>query len=196
MVDSKPIHRCTPVFAALLVCTFSTTPARAVLNAGVEAGVVKRSAAAPDNMNLGFGYGAHAELTFESTFAMGVYYLRSTHAIAGMPSALGAGAEFDTLGVRGRLILPMPGRTKPYISVGLGRNWTTYTLNGAPDVKGQSWEVPIGFGIAHQILRIFQITLEAAYRPSFSFSGNAYEIARRRNPTDGWSALVGFAIDF
>lgn len=196
MVHSKPVHRFMIAVAALLGCAFSSTDALAILNAGVEAGVVKRTAATPDNMNLGFGYGAHAELTFDATFAIGAYYLRSTHSIAGLPSDAGANAKFDTLGVRGRLILPMPGRTKPYASVGLGHSWTTYGINGAPDVKGQSWEVPIGFGIAHQVLRIFQITLEAAYRPSFSFSGDAYDVARRRNPSSGWSALIGFALDF
>jgi opacity protein-like surface antigen len=191
----KPTHPAVLAALPLLMCTLTTTRANAIVNAGVEAGVVKRTAPAPDNMNLGFGYGAHAELTLASTFALGAYYLHSKHSIAGVPSELGAKATFDTLGARGRLILPMPGATKPYISVGLGHSWTTYSSNEGFDIEGESWEVPIGFGIAHQILRIFQLTLEAAYRPSFSFSGTAYDVARVRSPSEGWSALIGFALD-
>jgi|GEM_PF-3113513 len=195
MFRFTPTHRFIAANGALLAFTFTAVQARAIVNAGVEAGVVKRTAPAPDNMNLGFAYGAHAELTLASTFAVGGYYLHSSHAIAGVPSAIGAKATFDTLGLRGRLILPMPGRTRPYVLLGLGHNWTTYAANANPDLEGESWEVPIGFGLAHQVLRIFQLTFEAAYRPCFSYSGDAYDVARVRGPGNGWSALVGVALD-
>ncbi|HEY5957161.1 MAG TPA: hypothetical protein VIV60_11430 [Polyangiaceae bacterium] len=172
-----------------------TSTASALVNAGVEAGLVKRTAPAPDNMNVGFGYGAHAELTFESTFAIGAYYLHSTHAGAGSPSEVDSHSMFDTLGARGRLILPMPGRTQPYVLVGIGHNWVTYGSRIAPDVKGSSWEVPIGLGFAHRILGIFQLSLEGAYRPSFSFSGHAYNDTAIREPTGGWSLTAGISLD-
>ena len=189
-------NRAVAVTALMFVCVSSTRRANAVLNAGVEAGVVKRTAAAPDNLNLGFGYGAHAEMTFESAFAIGAYYLHSTNSIAGVPSELDAKAKFETLGVRGRLILPMPGRTKPYALIGLGHNWITYGSAGVPDVKGQSWEVPVAFGIAHQVLRFFQLSIEGGYRASFSFSGHAYDDLGLRHPDSGWSLLGGIALDF
>jgi opacity protein-like surface antigen len=181
---------------AILIGNFCTQHALAVLNAGLEAGVVKRTAAAPDNLNLGFAYGAHAELTFESTFAIGAYYLHSTNALASTPSELDANARFETLGVRGRLMLPMPGRTKPYFLIGLGHNWVTYRALGSPGVNGQSWEAPIGFGIAHQVMKLFQLSVEGSYRPSFSFSGDAYTPMGVRHPDGGWAALAGLALDF
>lgn len=195
MIRSVRVEHGVLAAATFLITLFVAEQASALLNAGLDAGVVKRTAASPDNLNLAFGYGAHAELTFQSTFAVGVYYLRSQNPISGMPTSLDANGIFDTWGVRGRLILPMPGHTKPYVLVGLGHNWTKYRSRGTPDISGESWEAPIGFGIAHQILRIFQVSLEGAYRPSFSFSGNAYTQAGVQEPKSGWSALAGIAVD-
>ncbi len=175
-----------------LLCTHA---AHALLNAGVEAGVVKRTASAPDNLKLGFGYGAHVELSLFPALNVGAYFLRSTNAIQDAPSDSSADATFNTLGLRARLILPISGDTKPYGYVGLGHNWIKYSPAGSPDISGQSWEVPIGVGIAHKWLELFQFSLEAAYRPSVHFTGDAYETANVTHPSSGWSALVGFAID-
>jgi opacity protein-like surface antigen len=183
------------VFALVTVWVTHASTANAVLNAGVEAGVVRRTAAEPDNLNVGAAVGAHVELTAESTFAIGAYYLHSSHRVAGRASAAEAHAMFDTFGARGRLILPMPGRTKPYALIGLGHNWVTYSSRETSDVQGGSWELPIGFGVAHQVLKIFQLSLEGAYRPSFSFSGAAYDDARIRQPSGGWSVFAGIALD-
>jgi opacity protein-like surface antigen len=191
--------RRSPIYlfaATILICVASAHNAKAVLNAGVEAGVVKRTASAPNNLNVGFAYGAHAELTIESTFALGAYYLHSNNSMTDTPSNVDASARFETLGIRGRLILPMPGNTKPYGLVGLGHNWITYRATGVPDIKGESWEAPLGFGIAQQLLRIFQLTVEVAYRPSFSFGGQAFGDVGIRHPNDGWSLLAGAALDF
>src|ERR1700690_3250374 len=126
-----------------LLCTRA---AHALLNAGVEVGVVKRTASAPDNLKLGFGYGAHAELSLFPALNVGAYFLRSSNAIQGAPSDSSADATFDTLGLRARLILPIPGDTKPYGYVGLGHNWKKYGATGSPDISGPSWKAPIGFG--------------------------------------------------
>jgi len=144
----------------MLACTFATPCVQAILNVGAEAGAVKRTAASPDNFNLAIGYGGHADLTFASTFAVGVYYLHSKNDIAGLPSNLDA-----------------------------------YEARGITQYKGEFWEAPMGFGIAHQLLRIFQISIEGAYRPSFSFSGAAYDSAGIRQPKSGWSVLAGVALD-
>lgn len=166
-------------------------PAYALLNAGIEAGAVKRTASS-DDPKWGFGYGAHAELGLAPALSVGAYFLRSTNSIANAP--VSTDATFNTLGLRAKLTLPMPGDTKPYGFVGFGSTWTKYSAAGT-DVSGHSWEIPIGIGIAHKVLELFQLSLEGAYRPSMSFSGDAYDNKNIGHPSSGWSALVGFAID-
>jgi hypothetical protein len=168
--------------------------AHALLNAGIELGAVKRTADAPDNLKLGFGYGAHAELSLLPALNIGVYYLRSTNSMADASLGNSADATFNTLGLRARLILPLPGDTKPYAFMGFGSTWTKYSAAGV-DTSGHSWEIPIGLGVLHKLNDIFQISLEAAYRPSTKFTGDAYEKVNMSHPSSGWSALVGFALD-
>lgn len=195
MIQANKIQPRAVCLACLVASFFVAPRAEAFLNAGVEAGVVKRTASDPNNLNLGLGIGAHAELTFADTFALGGYYLHSKNPITGTASSSEADCIFDTWGIRGRLILPMPGRTKPYALLGLGHTWANYESHGLTQTKGESWEVPIGFGVAHKFLGLFQFSLEGAYRPSFSFSGDAYTQAGIRQPKGGWSALAGLALD-
>ena len=52
--------------------------AHALVNIGPEGGLVERSADSPNNLKLGFGYGAHAELDLLPLLKMGPYYLHSS----------------------------------------------------------------------------------------------------------------------
>jgi hypothetical protein len=90
-------------------------------------------------------------------------------------------------------VLPL-GDIKPYGYVGIGYTWTEYSASGF-DAKGHFLETPIGVGLAYQVLRIFQLSLDGAYRPGLSFGGAVYDTDHVAHPTHGWSVLVGAALD-
>src|SRR6266566_1068466 len=83
----------------IVVLLSISSPAHAVVNAGAEGGLVKRSADAPSNLGVGLGIGLHAEFD----------------------------AVVQTAGIRARWILPLP-VLKPYAYAGLGYEWISYTM--------------------------------------------------------------------
>jgi len=167
--------------------------AHAILNAGAEGGLVKRTADAPNNLKIGIGYGLHGEVDFLPLLKVGPYYLHyelsSADAVQGS-----ADAVFNTLGLRARLMLPIPGSYKPYAFAGIGYTWVDY----APvvgDRKGHFFETPLGAGIAYEVLPIFQLSLDVAYRPAFGFGGDAFDAAAPASkPSSGWSVMLGAAL--
>jgi opacity protein-like surface antigen len=176
------------------------TPRRseAFLNVGAEGGLVKRSADSPNNLKLGLGYGLHGELDMIPLLKVGPYYLHSELSSADSPALGAADAAFNTLGLRARLILPVPGSYKPYAYAGLGYTWVGYTPVGAstfPAQSGHFFETPLGVGIAYEVLAIFQLSLDVAYRPGFSFGGDAFDTLRVKQPASGWSLMLGAALD-
>jgi hypothetical protein len=176
--------------AALVLCR----PAHALINVGPEAGLVKRSADSPNNLKLGLGYGAHAELDVLPLLKLGPYYFHYELSSADEPTPGAADAAFNTFGLRARLMLPIPGSIKPYGYVGAGYSWVTYTQNSG-DHTGHFVETPIGIGVADQLLEIFQLSLDVAYRPGLAFGGTAYDDFHVTQPSSGWSVLIGAALD-
>lgn len=167
--------------------------ADAFINAGGEVGLVKRSASPPSNLQLGLGYGLHGELGFLPFIAVGPYYLHYQLS-ADDRSLLGAGdANFNVLGLRARLTLPLPVGVKPYAYIGAGYTWVSYALPGR-DVGGHFVEIPIGVGIAYSILPLIQGSLEFAYRPGSGFGGDAFDSGVSK-PDGGFSVLLGIALD-
>jgi hypothetical protein len=171
------------VVAALLLWTH---PADAFINVGVEVGGFKRSADAPSNLKLGVGYGLHAELGLLPLITAGPYYV---HYELSADNPLGSDAIFNTLGLRARLMLPIPGSYKPYAYVGAGYAWVGYG-----SLSGRFIEIPIGVGIAFEPLPLLQFSLDAAYRPGTSFGGDAFDRGVR-TPDSGYSVTLGVALD-
>jgi opacity protein-like surface antigen len=184
------------VFALALL--FVPKRAEALINVGAEGGLVKRTADSPNNLKLGLGYGAHGEVDLLPLVKLGPYYLHYELSSADSPALGSADAVFNTLGLRARLMLPVPGSYKPYAYAGIGYDWVDYTFvssigpSSAGPVSGHFFETPLGVGIAYEVIEIFQLSLDAAYRPAFSFGGDAY--GGITHPTSGWSLMLGAAL--
>jgi hypothetical protein len=182
-----------PLLLALAVLAIPKR-AHALINAGAEAGVIKRSADSPNNLKLGLGYGVHGELDLIPLLKLGPYYLHYELASAdtGQPGA--SDAVFNTLGLRARFMLPIPGSYKPYAYVGAGYTWAAYSpLSG--DKDGHFFETPIGVGVAYEVVEIFQLSVDAAYRPGTGFGGTAFDAGNITHPTSGWSIMLGAALN-
>jgi len=183
--------------AVLVAALLGARPARALVGAGVEGGIIKRSASDPGNLNLGFVWGLHAELGLFSILSIGPYYLHYSLGASDAPDPLAGDAVFNALGLQARLTLPIPGKVKPYGFVGLGYTWDNYTNDRGLDRSGHFWEIPFGAGVAYEALEIFRFSLEFSLRPGTGFGGSVYDDAPRiQEPTSGWSLALGFGINF
>jgi opacity protein-like surface antigen len=199
--SSRPRVRRAPFARALALSFFALAVlaiprrAHALINIGPEAGIVKRSADSPNNLKLGLGYGAHAELDMLPLLKVGPYYFHYELASADTPAPGSADATFNTLGLRGRLILPVPGSFKPYAYIGAGYSWVTYVQNSG-DHTGRFVEIPIGVGIIDEVADIFHLSLDVAYRPGVAFGGTVYDAPYNvPHPSSGWSVLLGVALN-
>jgi hypothetical protein len=182
-----------------LLFTFSVffLPARAdaFINAGAEGGIVKRSADSPNNLKLGLGYGLHGEIDLLPLLKLGPYYLHYELSSADRPAPGSADAVFNTLGLRARVTLPIPGSYKPYVYAGAGYTWVTYSP-ALGDRTGHFFETPIGAGLAYEVIEIFQLSLDVAYRPGVAFGGDAFSgLAPANQPSGGWSLMLGAALN-
>jgi hypothetical protein len=172
--------------------------ADATINVGAEAGLVKRTADWPDNLKLGVGLGLHGELDLIPLLKIGPYYLHYQLS-ASDDSPFPYDAVFNTLGLRARLVVPIPGSYKPYAYAGAGYSWVSFNPTGPaavvlPTSSGHFIETPLGVGIAYTVIEIFQLSLDAAYRPGFSFGGDAYDRPGVEQLKSGWSLLLGAAL--
>ncbi len=184
-------RRLLAALAGLAVVTTVARSAEATLNAGLEAGIAKRSASDPGNLKPGFGWQLHGEFTVvPALVGIGPYYTHYELSSDGGPFDSGV---FSTMGLRGRVVLPLPGSFKPYGYVGIGYAWVSY--NGPVSLGGGHFlETPIGGGIAYAVLPMLQLSLDAAYRPGMAFGGDAYDHGMP-NPSSGYTVLLGAAID-
>ena len=181
------------------------------LNGGVEAGVVKRNADDPHNFKLGFGWGAHLEVSLLPILNLGPYYLHYELAPSGPGSSATHDGTFDTVGLRARVFIPIPDSNwRPYAYAVIGHTWVQYpSFEVAFDVnnpamrtggfearRGRFWEVPVGIGVAYEVIRILHLSADVAVRPGMSFGGDAYELTPPYSePKWGYSVLLGAAID-
>jgi len=167
--------------------------AQAFVNAGVDVGLFKRSADPPNNLKPDVGYGLHGELDLLPLLKVGPYYLHYELSADDRSLPGAADATFNILGLRARLMLPLPVSFKPYLYAGAGYSWVNYKLFTG-DLGGTFLELPIGGGIAFQALPLLQLSIDAAYRPATSFGGDAYN-ASVTKPTSGYSVTLGISLD-
>jgi opacity protein-like surface antigen len=184
---------------AALVFVFAPSRAEAMINVGAEGGIAKRSADPPNNLKIGLAYGVHGELDMFPLLKVGPYYLHYELGSADKPDLGAADAAFNVFGLRARLTLPIPGSYKPYAFAGIGYSFVNYTLVAPPpgasdSVGGHFFETPLGVGIAYEVVEIFQLSLDAAYRPAFGFGGDAYA-GGGGGPSSGWSVMLGAALN-
>ena len=194
--------------AATLALVAAPRNAHALVDVGVEAGAVTRSAEAPDALRAGAAFGAHLELALLPLLQVGAYYLHDQHALS-RAEATAPDVTFDTLGGRARLVLPIPGTAvHPYAWVGVGYSRASYQgeltgvttgaaarSNTVDPRLGHFLETPIGLGVAYDTLAILRLSAEVAYRHASSFGGSAYDDAPTlTTPTSAVSMLVGLSL--
>jgi len=189
-------RRCA-AFAVLATIFAASLRADALGSVGVDAGIVQRRVFQlwPDSLPAGFGFEAHAELDLGSLFKLGPYYLHSTveeHPEIRYATDWGegwfGGAAFNSLGLRTRFILPIPGSFKPYAQVGLGYTWVTFD-HGLGRTSGGFFEIPIGIGLAYELNEHVSFSFDASYRHAFLYLGPAY--GDGDNGSTGTSFLLG-----
>jgi opacity protein-like surface antigen len=185
--------------------------ASAALNAGVEYGMVKRSADDPYNFKLGTGWGAHLEASLLPMLNLGPYYLHYELGNPNDATSLSHDTRFDVVGLRARFMLPVPGSDwKPYAYAGIGYTWVSYGSLQVPfDVtnpaarsggfearSGHFLETPVGVGIAYELAKIIHLSADFALRPGMSFGGAAYDDdPGYGQPKFGWSLMAGAALN-
>lgn len=182
--------------------------AQAQVNAGVDGGVAYRSST--PKLNLGWAYGAHAEVKPLEVLSIGAYYLGYDLPLDGAPNTV-KDAGFRSLGGRARFTLPLPDSNfRPYGYLGFGYVWTSYPVEDTgfnPDIMGNTpvgfiqrdghfLEVPLGIGLGYKIGGIFELSADIALRPGFGFGGDAYEGPYPVDETKiGLTGLIGASID-
>lgn len=212
MYETKGKLRVWMAGALLGAAALLASEEASALNTGVEFGLIKRNADAPHNFSLGTGFGAHLEVAALPVLNIGPYYLHYELANPDQPSSSAThDANFNTLGLRARFMLPLPqSRFVPFAYTGIGYTWIRYpSLPIAFDVdnpamrtggfeqrKGHFWEIPVGLGVACELAKIFHLSADFAIRPGVGFGGDAYGGERPYSePTWGYSAMIGAALN-
>jgi hypothetical protein len=188
--------------------------ASAIVNVGAEGGIASHT-----DTNIGPAWGAHLELNPVLGLYIGAYYFHAAATWSSATDSTDNGILFDSFGGQLRYILSVPGlfeSFKPYAKVGVGYATVQYpgvsvapvsltpgavsTQFGSVDPRsGHYIEVPIGVGFLWQFAKVVQLDLGLAYRPGFSFSGDAYNPpsgAAYTQPTSGFSGTIGLSLDF
>lgn len=174
--------------AAMLAVTHR---AEALVSVGAEAGISQRAVDYTDHLYTGFAFGVDADLDAATWVKIGPYYL---HYEIELPEGVPwfTGGAYNTLGLQCRLVLPIPGKLKPYVHAGVGKTWVVYRL-GTLRTAGSFVELPVGVGASYEATEMLSITFDAAYRPAVLFVGDAYD-GDGYNPYAGTSFLLGVSL--
>ncbi|MFW5741118.1 MAG: hypothetical protein ACOC1F_12205, partial [Myxococcota bacterium] len=94
--------------------------------------------------------------------------------------------------------------------LGLGYVWASYPVedtgfdpNNMGNVSvdfverdGHFLEVPIGIGAGYKVAKLFELSLDVAFRPGFAFGGDAFEGDQSVDETRiGLTGMLGASID-
>jgi len=111
---------------------------------------------------------------------------------SGQPHAAAFRDASSYIGLRARLMLPYPAASSPTgTSNWLHRRETT-AFHG--DLGGHFLEIPIGIGLAYQMLELFRCPLTWRTVPLRPSAGSAFDFGVNQ-PNSGYSALIGVALD-
>jgi opacity protein-like surface antigen len=189
---------CRFALSLALTVILATRQAHAGSGIGAEIGLVKRYDQKRSNPSLGYGLQLHGHFDVIPTVRLGPYYMLSklsSHEVVGI--------TINSFGARATFMVPVSGDVRPYLYAGAGYSWISYSYGGfiecvpgvqcaPPEGSGAYLELPLGVGVAYSVSPLFQLSLDAAYRPGFGFSGKVFDGGDAR-PTHGWSLLFGAA---
>ena len=195
---SKIQKNCRFALPLTLTVVFTTTHAGAGAGIAAEIGLVKRYDERRSNPSLGYGLQLRGDFDVIPTVRLGPYYMLSR-----LSAQQVVGITISTFGARATFTMPVSRDVRPYLYAGAGYSWISYAYNGfiecvsnvpcgPPEGSGTYLETPLGVGIAYLVSPLAQLSLDAAYRPGFGFSGKVFD-AGDAKPTHGWSLLIGVA---
>ena len=178
--------------AALVATLGGEHRARAsFIDAGIEAGVAKRSLAGTD-YKTGFAWQLHAELALIPPILMIGPFV--TFANAKNESGADGSAAFRTIGLRAKLKIPIPGGFKPYGVAGIGWSHADFAdvqvcgnvdINGVaasgcrsfPNANANFVEMILGAGFMLDIAGPLAFTAEFDWRPATGYKNDEYQKA-------------------
>jgi hypothetical protein len=175
--------------------------ASALGNVGIDVGLAQRGIDFNNKLPPVFAFGAHAEVDLGSLFRVGPYFLHyelpSDHDVHLSPPGFSdlwyEKGTFNTVGVRARFVLPIPGPLKPQASLGLGRAWVTHHLGTSFTTSHGLVEVPVSVGATYEVNDLLLVSLDAAYRPAVLYVNMDDD---GENASFGTSLLVGVSLGF
>ena len=195
---SKLGRKCRFAWPLALAVVLAATHLHAGAGIGAEIGLVKRYDEQRSNPSLGYGLQLRGDFDVIPTVRLGPYYMLSR-----LSAQEVVGITISTLGARATFMMPVSRDVRPYLHAGAGYAWISYSYNGSiecvpgvqcapPEGTGTYLETPLGIGVAYLVSPVVQLSLDAAYRPGFGFSGKVFDGGDAK-PTHGWSLLVGLA---
>jgi opacity protein-like surface antigen len=179
------------------------------LDTGVEGGVATRS-----NYSWGPFYGAHLELRPFKGLRVGAYF---SDTLQNATDGRKAKEYISHVSVGGRVryLFDFNEKLHAFGAVGIGyvySEFPAYEIPAKPivnptmsqqqlgrlDVRdGNFIEVPVSAGVAYSAFSHTNFSLNLAWRPGFSFKGEAYEgEGSYARPTQGFSASLGMSFFF
>ncbi len=188
--------------AAAATVTDERSASASFIDAGIEAGVQKRSLS-DTNFKAGFAWQLHAELALLPPILMlGPYatFAKATPdvAIDGLP-----GVSFTTVGLRAKLKIPIPGGFKPYAVAGMGYvrgsfpdysasvcvpGTTNCATRALPNANANFVEFVLGAGFQVDLAGPLALTAEFNWRPTTGYHNDDYQRSLAGAQTSGSAA--------
>lgn len=158
--------------------------------------------------------GAHFDFNLIEGLYVGAYVNDMLVYPDNQPDANEKRASFLALGGRVKYAYTVIPKLRPYLSVGLGYVYAenpgfavqTTVIQGQNDStnigrieakSGNFLELPVTIGASYEVFKHTELDLGLAWRPGFSFGGDAYEGTNHLpKPGAGFSATVGLSFFF
>lgn len=198
--------------ALAVITTVAPASAADWVEAGLQIGVIDRRLG-----NTQFRTTMNAQLYADVTvlpdyLTVGAYWNGVPGGNLGKPERLSAGeVDITLLGLRAKGFLPVPGRLRPYATLGIGRATAEFPANSgtvcAPTCEVRSSpastnhyaDLPVGLGLRVDLEGPFVFTVEGGYRLAVGYRNDAYERTLHENAASGgraWSLLISVGAAF
>jgi hypothetical protein len=197
---------------ALAIVTCVTPASADWVEGGLQLGVIDRRLG-----NTSFRTTMNAQLYVDVTalpkfLTVGAYWNGVPAGNVATPERLSApNVDVTIIGLRAKGFLPIPGRLRPYATIGIGRATAEFPKNTgtvcaptcvehtSPQSTNHYAEVPLGIGLRVDLEGPFVFTVEGSYRLALGYRNDAYERTLHESADTGgraWTLHVSFGLAF